>query len=99
MLKVVKVIVMKRQNKIVIANGLTVLAAFATLLCLFAVDGISLQTVIAVAAAYSFAHITVCLFKVENILRRQHAAAIRRRRQSNTRNTFAVVRNAKQQAA
>lgn len=90
---------MKRQNKIILANGLTVLTAFTALLCLFAINGISMQTVVALAAAYSFAHITVCLFKVENILRKQHAAAIRAKHQRQARGSFTVVRGAKQQVA
>ena len=68
---------MKRQNKIYLASILTVLAAFFTLISLFAMDGISLQTVFALVAASGFAYLTSCFFKVENILRKQHAKAIR----------------------
>lgn len=83
---------MKRQNKIYMASTFTVLAAFATLICLFAMDGISLQTVIAVSAAAGCAHLTSCFFKVENILRKQHAKAIRR--QKAARASMTVVRGA-----
>ena len=71
---------MKRQNKIYIASTLTVLAAFTTMMCLFAMDGISMQTVIALVAAVGCGYLTSCFFKVENILRKQNAAAIRRQR-------------------
>ena len=66
---------MTRQNKIYLASTLTVLAAFATVLCLFAMDGISFTTVVAVSAAAFFAKLTVSFFKVENILRAKAAAA------------------------
>ena len=72
---------MKRQNKIYMANTLTALAAFATLMCLFAMNGISVQTVVAIVAASGCAYLTSCFFKVENILRKQNAAAKRRHRQ------------------
>lgn len=81
---------MKRQNKIFLASLFTVLAAFATLLCLFAIDGISLTTVFALAAAYGFAHLTGCFFKVENILRKQQAAKARKVNQA--RQSLTVVR-------
>lgn len=71
---------MKRQNKIYLASTLTVLAAFATMICLFAMNGISMQTVIALVAAAGFAYLTSCFFKVENILRKQNAKAIRRQK-------------------
>lgn len=83
---------MKRQNKITLVNGLTVLAAFFTFMCLFAIDGISVQTVVALAAAYGCAYITVCLFKVENILRRQQAIAKRKAMQKAKRSSLSVVR-------
>ena len=50
---------MKRQNKIYMASTFTGLAAFATLICLFAMDGISLQTAVAVLAAIIAAVSTV----------------------------------------
>lgn len=81
---------MKRQNKIYMASTFTVLAAFATLICLFAMDGISLQTAVAVMAAAGCAYLTSCFFKVENILRKQNAKAIRR--QKAARASMAVVR-------
>ena len=68
---------MKRQNKIYLASTFTVLAAFATMISLFALDGISLQTVIALFAASGFGYLTSCFFKVENILRKQNAKAVR----------------------
>ncbi len=71
---------MKRQNKIYLASALTVLAAFFTLISLFAMDGISVQTVIALAAAAGFGYLTSCFFKVENILRKQNAKAVRRQK-------------------
>ena len=71
------VMVMTRQNKIYLASTLTVLAAFATLLCLFAVNGLTFTTVVALAAAAFFAKLTVSFFKVENILRAKTAAAKR----------------------
>lgn len=81
---------MKRQNKIYFASTLTVLAAFLTLICLFAMDGISVQTLLAIAAAAGFGYLTSCFFKVENILRKQNAKAIRR--QKNMRASMSVVR-------
>ena len=66
--------IMTRQNKIYLASTLTVLAAFATLLCLFAVNGLTFTTVVALAAAAFFAKLTVSFFKVENILRAKRAA-------------------------
>ena len=80
---------MTRQNKILLANALTVVAAFATLICLFAMNGISIQTVIALAAAAGCAYITVCFFKVENILRKQNAKAAKQRK---ARAAMSVVR-------
>lgn len=82
---------MKRQNKITLVSGLTVLAAFFTFMCLFAVDGISVQTVVALTAAYGCAYITMCLFKVENILRKQHSAAKRKAMQNARRQKLSVV--------
>ena len=87
---------MKRQNKIYLANTLTVLAAFLTLICLFAMDGISVQTVIALVAAAGFGYLTSCFFKVENILRKQHAKAIRR--QKAARASMTVVRKTSKSA-
>ena len=85
-----EVTTMKRQNKIYLASTLTVLAAFTTLISLFAMDGISLQTVIALVVAAAFGYLTSCFFKVENILRKQNAAALRKQRQA--RASMAVVR-------
>lgn len=82
---------MKRQNKITLANGLTVLAAFFTFMCLFAVNGISVQTVVALTAAYGFAYVTMCLFKVENLLRKQHMVAKRKAIQNAKRKKLYVV--------
>lgn len=96
---VVKVIVMKKKSKITLANGLTVLAAFATFMCLFAINGITLQTVIALAAAFGCAYLTACFFNVETILRKQRAAQLRKAKQNNARKTLAVVRCAENQAA
>ena len=87
---------MKRQNKIYLASTLTVLAAFLTLICLFAMDGISVQTVIALVAAAGFGYLTSCFFKVENILRKQHAKAIRR--QKAARASMTVVCRAEKSA-
>ena len=86
---------MTRQNKILLANALTVVAAFTTLICLFAMNGISLQTVIALAAAAGCAYITSCFFKVENILRKQNAKAAK---QCNARASFSVARGASKSA-
>lgn len=83
---------MTRQNKIYLASTMTVLAAFATLLCLFAVNGISFTTVVALAAAGFFANLTVSFFKVENILRAKRA---RERRQNLRRNSLRVVKGGK----
>ncbi len=83
---------MTRQNKIYLASTLTVLAAFATVLCLFAMDGISLTTVVSVSAAAFFAKLTVSFFKVENILRAKIAAE---RKQKMRRNSLRVVNTAK----
>ena len=84
--------IMTRQNKIYLASTLTVLAAFATVLCLFAMDGISFTTVVAVSAASFFAKLTVSFFKVENILRAKVAAE---RKQKMRRNSLRVVNTAK----
>ena len=86
------VMIMTRQNKIYLASTLTVLAAFATVLCLFAMDGISFTTVVAVSAAAFFAKLTVSFFKVENILRAKVAAE---RKQKMRRNSLRVVNTAK----
>ena len=67
------VMIMTRQNKIYIASTLTVMAAIATVFCLFAMDGFSLKTVGAIACAYFFAQLTVSFFKVENLLRSKRA--------------------------
>ena len=83
---------MTRQNKIYLASTLTVLAAFATVLCLFAMDGISLTTVVAVSAAAFFAKLTVSFFKVENMHRAKRAAE---RKQKMRRNSLRVVNTAK----
>ena len=83
---------MTRQNKIYLASTLTVLAAFATVLCLFAMDGISVTTFIAVFAAAFFAKLTVSFFKVENILRAKVAAE---RKQKMRRSSLRVVNTAK----
>lgn len=90
---------MKKQSKITIASGLTVLAAFATFMCLFAMDGISVQTAVALFAAYGFAYLTVCFFKVENILRKQRAAQKRRYIHNKARKQLKVVCKADAQAA
>ena len=84
--------IMTRQNKIYLASTLTVLAAFATVLCFFAMDGISFTTVVAVSAAAFFAKLTVSFFKVENILRAKAAAE---RKQKMRRNSLRVVNTAK----
>ena len=84
--------IMTRQNKIYLASTLTVLAAFATVLCLFAMDGISVTTFVAVFAAAFFAKLTVSFFKVENILRAKRAAE---RKQKMRRNSLRVVNTAK----
>ncbi len=89
---VVGVIVMKRQNKITLVNSLTILAAFFTFMCLFAIDGISIQTVVALAAAYGCAYLTMCFFKVETLLRKQQAMAKRKAMQNAKRRTLSVVR-------
>ena len=86
------VMIMTRQNKIYLASTLTVLAAFATVLCLFAMDGISFTTVVAVSAAAFFAKLTVSFFKVENILRAKVAAE---RKQKMRRNSLRVINTAK----
>ncbi|MBE6888288.1 MAG: hypothetical protein E7484_07755 [Ruminococcaceae bacterium] len=90
---------MKKQSKITIANGMTVLAAFATFMCLFAINGITLQTVIAVTAACGCAYLTTCFFKVENILRKQRAAQIKAKRQRQAKQQFKVVCKSDIQAA
>jgi len=83
------VIIMTRQNKIYLASTLTVLTAFATLFCLFAISGFSLTTVVALAGAWFFAQLTASFFKVENILRAKRAAE---RRQSARRSNLKVVK-------
>ena len=83
---------MKRQNKILLANTLTGFAALATFICLFAMNGVSVQTVIALVAAAGCAYLTSCFFKVENILRKQRAKAIADRRRA--RASLSVVRGA-----
>ena len=83
---------MTRQNKIYMASTLTVLAAFATILCLFAINGVSFTTVVALAAAGFFAHLTVSFFKVENILRARYAAE---KRQKMHRKALRVVKGKK----
>ena len=88
---------MKKENKILLASGLTVFTAFITLLCIFSVDGFSLQTLIAIAAAAFFAHITSCFFKIEQILRRQHAIA--KRKQKMAQANLTVVHGVKTQVA
>ena len=89
---VVRVIIMTRQNKIYMATALTVLAAFATVLCLFAMDGFSLRTAVAIGGSYFFAQLTVSFFKVENILRAKRA---REKRQQLRRSKLAVVKGGK----
>ncbi|MBE6894909.1 MAG: hypothetical protein E7483_04860 [Ruminococcaceae bacterium] len=88
---------MKRQNKILLASTLTVVTAFITLICLFAMNGISVQTVIALAAAAGCAYLTSCFFKVENILRKQNAKAIRK--QKSMRASMAVVHRTERKAS
>ena len=83
---------LRYKNKIYLASTLTGLAAFATVLCLFAMDGISFTTVVAVSAAAFFAKLTVSFFKVENILRAKAAAE---RKQKMRRNSLRVVNTAK----
>ena len=90
---------MKKQSEITIASGMTVMAAFATFMCLFAINGVTMQTVIAVAAASGCAYLTACFFKVENILRKQRAAQIKRNRQRQAKQQLKVVRKADMQAA
>ena len=91
-----EVTIMKRQHKIYLASTLTVLAAFATMISLFAMDGISVQTVIALVVAAGFGYLTSCFFKVENILRKQKAKAIRR--QKAARASMTVVRKTSKSA-
>ncbi|MBQ9846173.1 MAG: hypothetical protein IJO54_08865 [Oscillospiraceae bacterium] len=79
---------MTRQNRIYLASTLTVMAAFATLLCLFAINGITFTTVVAVMAAGFFAYLTVSFFKVENMLRAKRAAE---KGQKIRRNSLRVV--------
>ena len=83
---------MKRQNKILLANMLTGFAALATFICLFAMNGVSVQTVIALFAAAGCAYLTTCFFKVENILRKQRAQAILNQRRA--RASISVVNGA-----
>ena len=90
---------MKKQNKIKLASGLTFLTAFATFMCLFAINGISLQTLVALCAAAFCAYLTNCFFKVENILRKQRSNEIRKFRQAQARGQLTVVRNAARKAA
>ena len=90
---------MKRENKILLTSGLTTFAAFITMFCLFSVNGFSLQTVIALAAAAFFAHLTSCFFKVENILRKQRRNEIRKLRQEQARGQLTVVRSTVRKAA
>ena len=90
---------MKKQNKITLASGLTFLTAFATFMCLFAINGISVQTVIALCAAVFCGYLTSCFFKVENILRKQRRYEIRKLRQEQARGQLTVVRNAARKAA
>lgn len=90
---------MKKQNKIKLANNLTVMAAFATFMCLFAMDGISLQTLVALVAASGCAYLTSCFFKVENILRKQRTAQMRKLRQKQARQNLTVVRGAERKVA
>ena len=90
---------MKKHSKITLANALTVISAFATFICLFAVNGITLQTAVAVAAALSCAYLTACFFKVENLLRKQRAVQMRRSRQNKARQQLKVVRKADIKAA
>ena len=87
-----KVMIMTRQNKIYIASTLTVIAAFATVICLFAMDGFSFRTVGAIAGAYFFAQLTVSFFKVENILR---AKTAKERKQQLRRKSLSVVKGGK----
>lgn len=87
---------MTRQNKIYLASTLTVLAAFATLLCLFTVNGFTLTTVVALAAAAFFAQLTVSFFKVENILRAKRAAE---KRQNMRRKQLSVMEGRSSRAA
>lgn len=60
---------MKKQYKILLANILTFISACLTIVCLFAVQGFTVQTIISLALAGFFSYITICFFKVENILR------------------------------
>ena len=57
----------------------------------------AVQTVIALAAAAFFAHLTSCFFKVEQILRKQQAVA--KRKQRMTQANLTVVRGVKTQVA
>ena len=86
--------IMKKQSRITIANGMTVIAAFATFMCLFAIHGITLQTAVALVAAMGCAYLTACFFKVENLLRKQRAAQIKATRQRQARQQLKVVRKA-----
>ncbi len=64
---------MKINNKVLLASMFTFTTAFITLMCLFAMNGFSFQTVVALASASFFAYLTKCFFKVENILRYRQA--------------------------
>lgn len=90
---------MKKQIRITIANRMTVIAAFATFMCLFAINGITLQTAFALVAAMGCAYLTSCFFKVETLLRKQRAAQIKANRQRQARKQLKVVRNTDVQAA
>ena len=80
--------IMTKQKKIYIASTFTVLAAFATLLCLFAINGITFTTAVALMAAAFFAQLTVSFFKVENLLRAKLKAE---KRQNIRRKQLSVV--------
>ena len=90
---------MKKQNKIKLASGLTFLTAFATFMCLFAINGISIQTMVALSAAAFCGYLTSCFFKVENILRKQRRNEIRKLRQEQARGQLTVVRSTVRKAA
>ena len=87
---------MTKQKKIYIASTFTVLAAFATFLCLAAINGISFTTVVALAAAGFFAQLTVSFFKVENLLREKLRAE---KRQKMRRNSLRVIKGGKNNRA
>lgn len=60
---------MTKQYKIILANILTFTFAIMTIICLFAMKGFTSQTIIALVCAYIFGYMTMCFYRVENMLR------------------------------